>query len=139
MNVFSSELMKKYSGSNAHRLGKTLILYLPFVIILGGYFYWRFIVFPQVSQVGTGFSNTPFLFYDLLSNPPGTLISLLTTIIADLRFTFLSSWSLAIGFVPDQQGSVVIHSSWCRGNRYVLPFLRREGGEYCQVEIKRVF
>jgi hypothetical protein len=84
--------MKKYSGSNAHRLGKTLILYLPFVIILGGYFYWRFIVFPQVSQVGTGFSNTPFLFYDLLSNPPGTLISLLTTIIADLRFTFLSSW-----------------------------------------------
>jgi len=86
-------LSLKLFGSKEIKLWRRAILiYLPYLIILLGYLYWRFKIFPEMYQVTAGFSNNPFLLRHLLSAPLNTLEDLINTVVQDVRFSFLSSW-----------------------------------------------
>lgn len=84
--------LKKYSGSKTHIFRKALLFYLPFLVALSGFLYWRFYYYPHFYNLSTDFSNSPLLINQLLAHPIDTVKTLLTTVIADLRFTFFSSW-----------------------------------------------
>lgn len=85
--------LKRFAPESKHKVRKFLLTYLPYIGILILYLYWRFIVYPNGKfNTDAAFSNKPYFFYHLLSAPLSTLKDLATTIIADLRFTFVSSW-----------------------------------------------
>ena len=85
--------LKAFGGKEVKKLwSKAILVYLPYLVILLGYLYWRFKVYPEMFQVSASFSNTPFLLHNLLSDPVNTLENLVNTVLQDVRFTFLSSW-----------------------------------------------
>ncbi len=72
-------------------LQKTILIFLPFLAILGGYLYWRLKIYPiwaGENQV----DNAPYLFFQLFSNPLPTAISFLQTVTSDVKFLFITSW-----------------------------------------------
>ena len=74
-------------------LGKTVIRYLPYLLITVFYFWWRFIIFPQ--QVTSRFGDLK-----ILDNSSGslatTLFTLLTRAFLDLIYSTLPVWTSAI-------------------------------------------
>jgi hypothetical protein len=84
--------LKNFSTETDRAKRKTLLFYLPFFFVLIVYLIWRFFVYPSAENVGTTFSNSPFLLYNLVSDPLGTIKTFVTTLLSDLRFTFLSNW-----------------------------------------------
>ena len=84
--------LKKFSAHESKMFRKTLLLYLPFFAVLLAYVYWRFFIYPQAFHISANFSNTPLLVYQFLAHPLSAVKDLLTSIIADLRFSFFSSW-----------------------------------------------
>jgi len=75
------------------RLLKTFLRWVPYLIILGGYFYWRLIVFEGPP---TGDRNSPVLLYQFLEEPLKASFSLFITVLKDSSIILLGTWAQAI-------------------------------------------
>jgi len=74
-------------------LGKTVIRYLPYLLITAFYFWWRFIIFPQ--QVTSRFGDLKIL-HNSSGSLATTLFTLLTRAFLDLIYSTLPVWTSAI-------------------------------------------
>ena len=77
-------------------LWKTALNWLPYLLILGGYFYWRIVLFQGPPA---GDRNPPVLLYQFFKEPLSTSFSLLITALKDASIILFGSWFQAIN--PD--------------------------------------
>ncbi len=81
-------------GKNFLRsLGGTMIRYVPYLLITGFYFWWRFIVFPQ--QVASRAGDLKIL-HGTSGSLLNSLLALLTRAFLDLTYSALQVWTGAI-------------------------------------------
>lgn len=71
---------------------KALLHWLPYLLVLGVYLYWRMVVFPN-SETGAPSSNYPYLISNFLKAPADTLVGFVQTLYSDLRFLLLTIWT----------------------------------------------
>lgn len=76
----------------AKSLLKTALHWLPYLLVLGFYIYWRMVIYPT-SMVGPSGSNYPYLITNFLKAPVDTLVVFTQTIYSDLRFLLLDIWT----------------------------------------------
>lgn len=70
---------------------KSIVTWLPFILIDLFFIYWRFILYPG-SLDGVNVRNAPALLTEIQKGGGDALFAFLQSILADLRFLFLESW-----------------------------------------------
>lgn len=81
-----------YLGDKTKRaLRSFLFFYLPYIGLLIYYIYWRVVRYP-IMIVGLPDSNYPYLIKQFFNTPLTTLVGLIKTIFADLKFLLITSW-----------------------------------------------
>ncbi len=71
---------------------KTALYWLPYLVVLGLYIYWRMEIYPKQMVVPAG-SNYPYLLVNFIKAPVDTLVAFIQTIYGDLRFLLLDIWT----------------------------------------------
>lgn len=85
--LFNEKRQKKVGG-----LIKATLYWLPFIAVLGGYIYWRIVIYPD-QELGYGLANVPYLFSNFLKAPIDTLVTFLQTVYSDFRFLMVGIWT----------------------------------------------
>jgi hypothetical protein len=80
------------------RLWKTFKRWLPYLLALGLFIYWRFVIFAAASPDPE--ANAPVLMANLLKDPLGELLSLAQIVAQDFIYLVLFVWTETID--PDQ-------------------------------------
>lgn len=75
------------------KLGKTVLHWLPYLLILAFYFLWRFFLFEGPPQ---GERNAPELLYQFAGTPLKTSVALGITALKDTAIILFSSWQDAL-------------------------------------------
>jgi hypothetical protein len=78
--------LKDKNLSTGARLRRTLLGWIPNLLVLGGFLYWRVFIFTFKQ------SYKPELFNSLVTSPLSTLSGLLVTVARDLKTVVLDSW-----------------------------------------------
>ena len=71
-----------------HRLARVIKLWMPYLILLGIYFWWRFFVY----QVPIENRNDPVGIKLLLSNPVAEIMTIVSNIIPDILSIVVTTW-----------------------------------------------
>lgn len=85
--LFREKAQKKAGG-----LLKAVLYWLPFIVVLAGYIYWRMVLYPD-QELGYGLANVPYLFSNFLKAPADTLVTFLQTVYSDFRFLMVGIWT----------------------------------------------
>jgi len=89
-------LQGRPGASKRRSLVKTLLYWLPFMVGLGFYAWWRFIYLPQTLPADP---NAPLLLREIIKSPIAGLSALVSTVYQDIGYLLASAWSRA--FSPD--------------------------------------
>lgn len=75
------------------RLGRTAIYWMPYLLLMAGYLYWRLKLYPMVLGADPlESSNAPVLLYELTRQPGKTLITLANLALQDSIHLITQSW-----------------------------------------------
>lgn len=81
---------------NGHIKGKlffkTILNWLPYLVIFGVYIYWRMVIYTQ-NDFGVEYSNSPYFFIKLMNDPVNAIMSLLQSVYSDLHFLMVDIWA----------------------------------------------
>lgn len=81
----------------AKRLGKTALLWVPYLVLMAGYLFWRLKIYPAALGVDPlDSSNAPVLFYELTKQPIKTLITLANLALQDSVHLITQSWLIPL-------------------------------------------
>ena len=86
-------LISRRKKSMTQKLKVFFLHWLPYLLVLTGYFYWRVILFEGPPR---GDRNVPILLYRFLEEPLGASFSLLITALEDASVIFFGSWFQAL-------------------------------------------
>lgn len=71
---------------------KVLVYWLPYLVVLGVYIFWRLKLFPQ-AMGGSLDDNYPYLLLDILKTPVDTLSAFFQIVYRDLKFVLVTIWT----------------------------------------------
>jgi hypothetical protein len=114
------------------RLWRTFKIWLPYLLALGVFIYWRFIVFASASPDPD--ANAPVLMANLIKDPLGTMLNLAQIVAQDFIYLILFVWTETID--PDliDLFSKSTIFSWVAGAVLAALFgwllLKREKGDF---------
>ncbi len=77
--------------TTGRRLAKSLLLFLPYVLIFGAYFWWRLFVFPT-TLARMNYAGDFKLLQDFVGSVVGGLMALLTRGVFDLIYSTVRVW-----------------------------------------------
>lgn len=117
---------------------KTVLYWLPFLVILGFYIYWRMVIYPNQVETPAD-SNYPYLVINFLKSPADTLVVFIQTIYSDLRFLLLDIWTNRILPMTIEVKSATLWLSLMigLGVTYLLHFFFREDQAQADFVLKR--
>lgn len=106
---------------------KTMLYWLPFLVILGFFIYWRMVIYPNQVETPAD-SNYPYLVINFLKAPADTLVVFIQTVYSDLRFLLLDIWTSRILPIAIEVKSATLWLSLMigLGVTYLLHFFFRE-------------
>ncbi len=82
------------SAKIVKRLWKTFKCWLPYLLALGIFIYWRFVLFASASPDPE--ANAPVLMANLLKDPLGTILDLAQIVVQDFVYMMLFVWTDSI-------------------------------------------
>jgi hypothetical protein len=84
-------LLSKKGLSSRNRLVKTALLWLPYLLVLAGFFVYRIFLIPSPEP---GFErNTPTVLFDLIKSPIATGLDLAQRALQDLMYVMVNVWT----------------------------------------------
>lgn len=106
---------KKTGKTNAQALKSSLLMYIPFAVVFGGFLYYKLEFLPMIQLDRKGAKHQIELFDALRQNPVGTSLQYAQLVIQDALHATFYAWTLPIALPEINLQSKSFIASWIVG------------------------